>query len=137
MPLFGPLLVPAGQIPLDRGGSFSTVRSLLRGADRAKADGRQMVIFPEGTRVAVGAEVELRPGFALMAARTGLPVIPVATDSGRLWGRRAFRKHPGDVHIMIGEPIPSKVGQAEMLATVQRRWNEAHARLDAVDKSVD
>ena len=137
VPLFGPLLVPAGQIPIDRGGSFSAVRSLLRGADRAKADGRQIVIFPEGTRVAVGSQVELRPGFALMAARTKMPVIPVATDSGRLWGRRAFRKLPGDVHIMIGEPIPPDITQAEMLATVQRRWNDAHERLQAVDKSVN
>ena len=55
--------------------------------------------------MAVGQDVELRGGFAMIAARTGLPIIPVATDSGRVWGRRAFRKRPGCVHIHIGEAI--------------------------------
>ena len=136
VPLFGPLLVPAGQIPVDRGASFSAVRSLLRGADRAKADGRQIVIFPEGTRVAPGIEAELRPGIAALAARTGLPVIPVATDSGLLWGRRAFRKRPGVIHVVIGPPIPAGLSQAVLLATLRERWREAQAPVKLVDKSV-
>jgi len=136
IPLFGSLLVPAGQIPVDRGASFSAVRSLLRGADRAKADGRQIVIFPEGTRVAPGVEAELRPGIAALAARTGLPVIPVATDSGLLWGRRAFRKRPGVIHIVVGPPIPAGLPQAKLIATLRERWREAEAVAGLVDKSV-
>jgi len=136
IPLFGSLLVPAGQIPVDRGASFSAVRSLLRGADRAKADGRQIVIFPEGTRVAPGVEAELRPGIAALAARTGLPVIPVATDSGLLWGRRAFRKRPGVIHIVVGPPIPAGLPQAALIATLRERWREAEATAGLVDKSV-
>lgn len=130
VPLFGPMLVPAGQIAVDRGASFSAIRSLLRGADRAAAAGRQIVIFPEGTRVAHGARTELRPGIAALAARTGLPVIPVATDSGLLWGRRAFRKHPGTVHIVVGVPIPPGLPQAALLATLQERWEAAQAHMD-------
>ena len=61
VPLFGPLLVPAGQIPVERGG-INAVRTLLRGGDRAKADRRQIVVFPEGTRVRPGEDVPLRPG---------------------------------------------------------------------------
>ncbi len=137
IPLFGPLLVPAGQIALDRGGSFAAVRSLLRGADRAVAARRQIVIFPEGTRVSPGAETELRPGFTAIAARTGLPIIPVATDSGRLWGRRAFLKRPGDVHIVIGRPIPGDLKSAALLEILTQRWREAHAGLQPVDKVVD
>lgn len=137
IPLFGPLLVPAGQIPIDRGASFAAVRSLLRGVDKAKADGRQIVIFPEGTRVEPGSVTELRPGLAVMAARTRLPVIPVATDSGRLWGRRAFRKHSGIVHIVIGPAIPPDLPQAALLAAVRERWDAAHAGLDSVDNLVD
>jgi 1-acyl-sn-glycerol-3-phosphate acyltransferase len=136
IPLFGSLLVPAGQIPVDRGASFSAVRSLLRGADRAKADSRQIVIFPEGTRVAPGVEAELRPGIAALAARTGLPVIPVATDSGLLWGRRAFRKTPGLIHIMVGPPIPAGLPQAALIATLRERWREAETAIGLVDKSV-
>ncbi len=136
VPLFGSLLVPAGQIPVDRGASFSAVRSLLRGADRARADGRQIVIFPEGTRIAPGVEAELRPGIAALAARTGLPVIPVATDSGLLWGRRAFRKQPGVIHIVVGPPIPAGLSHALLIATLRERWREAAARVSPVDNSV-
>jgi 1-acyl-sn-glycerol-3-phosphate acyltransferase len=135
-PLFGSLLVPAGQIPVDRGASFSAVRSLLRGADRAKADNRQIVIFPEGTRVAPGTEAELRPGIAALAARTGLPVIPVATDSGLYWGRRAFRKTPGVIRIVVGPPIPPGLSQTALIVAIQERWREAGIAGGAVDKSV-
>ncbi len=136
IPLFGSLLVPAGQIPVDRGASFSAVRSLLRGADAAKADGRQIVIFPEGTRIAPGLEAELRPGIAALASRTGLAVIPVATDSGVLWGRRAFRKKPGVIHIRVGRPIAAGLPQAVLLATLRERWREAESLGNPVDGSV-
>jgi 1-acyl-sn-glycerol-3-phosphate acyltransferase len=134
VPLFGPLLIPAGQIPVARGG-INAVRTLLRGGDRAKADNRQIVVFPEGTRVRPGEDVPLRPGIALLANRTGLPVIPVATDSGLLWGRRAFNKRPGIIHIVIGPPIPPDLPQAEMVAALRARWQEAERSM-AVDNSV-
>lgn len=131
IPLFGPLLKPAGQIELDRGASFAAIRSLLRGADAAVADRRQIVIFPEGTRVVAGEAASIKPGIAALATRTGLPVIPVATDSGRLWGRRAFRKRPGVVHIVIGAPIPSGTdrGQAALLAALRQSWDTAQQGL--------
>jgi len=140
VPLFGPLLVPAGQIPVDRGG-VNSIRTLLRGADAAKADSRQIVMFPEGTRVPHGQEVELKPGIALVAKRTGLPVIPVATDSGLRWSRRAFRKRPGPVHIAFAPPIPPGLSQAELIAALRAGWRLAEAALAAeaatpVDKSV-
>lgn len=136
IPLFGSLLVPAGQIPVDRGASFSAVRSLLRGADRAKADNRQIVIFPEGTRVAPGVEAALRPGIAALAARTGLPVIPVATDFGLYWGRRAFRKTPGVIRIIVGPPIPPGLSQSALIEALRQRWRDAEAQGRDVDKSV-
>ena len=134
IPLFGPLLVPAGQIPVERGG-INAVRTLLRGGDRAKADDRQIVVFPEGTRVTAGQHAKLHAGIALLAARTGLPVIPVATDSGLRWGRRAFRKTSGPVHIAIGPPIPPGLPQDQFLAELQARWAAAASSMP-VDKSV-
>ena len=68
-------------------------------------EARQIVIFPEGTRGAPDQPLTLQPGIAALAARTGLPVIPVITDSGLCWGRRAFHKHPGVIHIRIRPPI--------------------------------
>ena len=137
VPLFGPMLVAAGQIPLDRGASLPAVRKLLREAQRAKAEGRQMVIFPEGTRVETGEEADIRPGFSLIASQTGLPVIPVATDSGLFWGRRAFRKRPGRVHIHIGQPIAPTLPQAILVDTLKQRWREAGLARPPVGKSVD
>ncbi len=135
-PLFGPLLVPAGQIPVERRGGASAMTAFLDAGQKAATEGRQIVIFPEGTRVDRGAVVRLRPGIALLAARTGLPVFPVATDSGRLWGRQAFRKRAGVVHVMVGPPILSGPAPDVMLAEIESRWAMLHGNQGAVDNSV-
>lgn len=137
IPLFGPMLPAAGQIPLDRAASITTVRRLLQGTQRAKLEGRQIVIFPEGTRVAVGQDAAIRGGFTLIASRTGLPIYPVATDSGRFWGRRAFTKHPGCIRIHVCEPIPPELPGPQLVAALKQRWRQANLLDEAVDKSVD
>jgi 1-acyl-sn-glycerol-3-phosphate acyltransferase len=109
------MLRPAGQIPVDRAGGAAAIRGLLADADRAIAAGSQIIIFPEGTRVRPGAVGRLQPGVAALAAHTGLPVIPVATDSGRSWGRRGFRKRPGTIHIAIHPPLPPRLPRQELL----------------------
>lgn len=125
IPLFGPMLLAAGQIPLDRDASLTNVRALLKAAKVARAEGRQIVIFPEGTRVAVGSDAPIRGGFSLIASRTGLPVYPVATDSGLYWGRRAFLKRPGRIRIAIGEPIRPDLPQPLLVSTLKDRWRQA------------
>jgi 1-acyl-sn-glycerol-3-phosphate acyltransferase len=116
IPLFGGLLRPAGMIPVDRALGPATIRILLREAERAARQARQIVIFPQGTRVPPDRTVPLLPGIVALARRTSLPVIPVATDSGRYWGRRAFRKLPGTIHIVIRPPIASDLPRDELLA---------------------
>ena len=64
-----------------------------------------------------------------LAARTGLPVIPVATDSGVRWGRRAFRKTPGPIHIVIGPPLAGVQGQAAVLAALRQAWATGQAQI--------
>ncbi len=71
---------------------------------------------------------ELQPGVATLAARTKLPIIPVETDSGQRWGRRAFRKRPGVIRIMIGEPIPPTLGRHELMLSLR-------ATLGALDEA--
>jgi 1-acyl-sn-glycerol-3-phosphate acyltransferase len=119
IPLFGPLVDAAGMIGVDRGAGGAAVRALLREADRAMREERQIVIFPEGTRREPGSPVILQSGIVAMAARTGLPVIPVATDSGRCWGRRAFRKRPGTIRIVIGRPIPAQTERKALLQALE------------------
>ncbi len=80
---------------------------------------RQIVIFPEGTRGEPGAPVVLQAGIAAMASRIRLPVIPVSTDSGLYWGRKAFRKRPGTVRIVVGEPIPSQTERKALMRALE------------------
>lgn len=134
LPLFGPMVRPAGQIPIDRAGGAAAIRVLLAEADRAIAEGRQIIIFPEGTRVPPGQVGRLHPGVAALARHTGLSVIPVLTDSGRLWGRRGFRKRPGTIRIAIQPPCPAGTDRRALLACLNRLY-AASAQL--VDNSVE
>lgn len=137
IPLFGPMLEASGQIPIDRGASIAAVRSLIRGTQAAKAADRQIVIFPEGTRVAHGIDAEIRGGFSLIASRSGLPIYPVSTDSGRYWSRRSFVKRPGRIRIHIGDPIAPTLRGPELVATLKRRWDDAGLTWAPVDNAVD
>ncbi len=123
VPLFGTMLRICGMIAVDRLAGLSAMRGLLRDGSRAAAEGRQIVIFPEGTRVAPGVRAPLHAGVAALAARTGLPVIPVATDSGLFWGRRAFRKRPGTIRVRILPALPPGLPREELL----RRLDAAFA----------
>ena len=116
IPFYGTLCHKMGMIRVDREGGANAIRALLRAADDAVAHGRQIVIFPEGSRAPPGAPLPVQPGIAALAARTGLPVIPVVTDSGLCWGRRTFRKNPGVIHIAIQPPLPAKLPRAELIA---------------------
>jgi 1-acyl-sn-glycerol-3-phosphate acyltransferase len=127
IPLFGKLIDHARMIAVDRGAGSAALRSLMRGGERAVAEQRQIVIFPEGTRGPPGAMLPLQPGVAALAARLGLPVIPVATDSGLCWGRRAFWKRPGVIRIAVGPPIPPGTPRAELM----RALDDWMGRLDA------
>jgi len=138
IPLFGPMLHATGMIAVDRTGGAAAMRDLLRGGDRARAQGRQIVIFPEGTRVAPGEKLVLHPGVAALAARTRLPVIPVATDSGLRWGRRAFRKRPGVIHVAILPPIEAGLPRDVLMARLAEALaNGAAALAGGVDNSVN
>jgi 1-acyl-sn-glycerol-3-phosphate acyltransferase len=129
IPLFGPLTVRAGMIPVNREGGAATLRGLMRAAQRAAANGQQIVIFPEGTRTVPGVFVELHDGIAAVAASTRLPVCPALTDSGRVWGRRSFRKYPGVIHLDILPPLPAGLKRAELM-------DRLRALLQPVENSV-
>jgi 1-acyl-sn-glycerol-3-phosphate acyltransferase len=131
IPLFGPLIGAAGMIEVDRDGGAAAVRALLRETERAVREQRQIVIFPEGTRREPGSRVVLQSGIAAMALRTGLPVIPVSTDSGQYWGRKAFYKRPGTVRILVGPPIPAHTERKALM----RALEDGLAAIDRADQS--
>jgi 1-acyl-sn-glycerol-3-phosphate acyltransferase len=128
IPLFGPLLSAAGMIAIDRTAGAAAIRSLLRAGSEAAALGRQIVIFPEGTRSQHGQPGPLQPGVAALAAKAGLLTLPVSTDSGLCWGRRAFRKRPGTIHIVIGAPLSPDMARPQLLAAIKAGMTVLDAR---------
>ena len=129
IPLFGPLVPITGMIAVDRGGGATALRGLMREGTRAAREGRHIIIFPEGTRAPPGATLPLQPGVAALATSTGLPVIPVITDSGRYWGRRAFRKRSGTIHIKLLPPLPAGLKREVLM---QRLTNALRTEIQAV-----
>lgn len=137
IPIYGRLAARAGMIAVDRGAGASAMRHLLRSGRAAVEAGRQIVIFPEGTRVAPGDRVPYQPGIAALAAATGLPVIPVATDSGLRWGRRAFRKRPGVITVAILPPIPAGLKREALLQRLEATIEAGTDRLACASGAVD
>jgi 1-acyl-sn-glycerol-3-phosphate acyltransferase len=125
IPIYGWYARRGGMIAVDRSAGASAMRGLLRDGQAALEARRQVVIFPEGTRVAPGVEAPYQPGIAALYARAKLPVVPAATNSGRFWGRRAFTKHKGTITIALGPPIPPGATREVFLATLRARIDAA------------
>jgi len=123
LPLWGWLARRYGVIPVDRAGGGAALRRMMRAAEAAIAEGRPIVIFPEGTRVGSGERPPLQPGFAGLYRALKLPVVPVAVDSGRLWPRHRFIKRPGFVTFRFGEPIPPGLPRKQIEAQVHSAIN--------------
>jgi 1-acyl-sn-glycerol-3-phosphate acyltransferase len=126
IPIWGWLATRYGMIAVDRSGGAPALRRMMKEGEAARAAGRPVVIFPEGTRVPLGETPPLQPGFAGLYRALGLPVVPVALDSGRLWPRHRFIKRPGTVTIRFGDPIPPGLPRRE----VERR---VHAAINALE----
>jgi 1-acyl-sn-glycerol-3-phosphate acyltransferase len=124
IPLFGWLTRRYGVIPVERTAGAKALRAMVAQGEEAIAAGRPVIIYPEGTRVPVGAAPPLKSGFAALYRALGLPVVPVAVDSGRLW--RGFVKHSGTVTFRVGETIEPGLKRDE----VERR---VHAGINALE----
>ena len=131
LPLFGWLATKARMIPIDRGSHTKALASMTAAARREAARGRQIVIFPEGTRRPPGAKPRYLPGVAFLYAELGLPCIPIALNSGLFWPRRSLRRHPGTVLAEVLDPIPPGLEKREFLKRLQNATEEATARLVA------
>lgn len=124
IPVLGPMLEPAGMIPIDRAGGAGALRKLIADCNVALADNRQIVIFPEGTRNAPGTRGTLQPGIVALAKATAAAIIPAATDSGRRWASGAFRKTPGPVAIIIKPALIQKLNRQEITTALSKVFYE-------------
>ena len=111
-----------GVIVVDREASGAGLRRMMREAQAALAQGRSIVIFPEGTRVKPGEQPPLRAGFAGLYRALGVQVVPVALDSGRVWPKKG-PKRAGVVTFRFGEPVPPGLPRAEAEARVHAEMN--------------
>lgn len=108
------------QIAVDRGGYAKAIKSIVRGARAAVAKGRQVLIFPEGTRQDVDAPPDYKPGIAAMYKDLNLPVTPIALNTGLIWKPKGIIRRPGTVTFKILPPIPAGLSREEFMRELER-----------------
>jgi 1-acyl-sn-glycerol-3-phosphate acyltransferase len=129
IPLFGWCAWRGEMIPVDRKAGSQAIAIMTEGAKKAIAQERQIIIFPEGTRRAAGAEPRYKIGVAHLYAGTGASCLPVALNSGLFWPRRSFRRFPGTIVVEILDPIPPGLDSETFRARLQEDIESATARL--------
>ncbi|AOF99579.1 MULTISPECIES: lysophospholipid acyltransferase family protein [Blastomonas] len=123
IPLWSQIARTYGMIFIDRAGGAVALRAMMTEVRRFVAEGRSIVIYPEGTSIPPGEQPPLQAGFAGLYKLAKLPVVPIALDSGHLYPRRGFIKHPGVVTYKFGEIIPAGLPREEIEARVHAAIN--------------
>jgi 1-acyl-sn-glycerol-3-phosphate acyltransferase len=116
-------------IPVDRDKGPSALRRMLREAKKRIDDGREIIIFPEGTRRPPGAPPDYKTGIVLLYDALGVPCLPVALNSGVFWPRRSVIRRPGTIVVEILPPIPPGLPRQEFLRRLQAAIEGASSRL--------
>lgn len=129
VPFFGWGLALLRMIPIDRGRGRDAFEQVVKVGRARLNEGRWPVLFPEGTRIAPGQTGRYKGGGALLATRTGAPVIPIALNAGECWPKNAFIKKPGLITVSVGPAIDSTGLDAETLNTRVQAWIEAEMRV--------
>jgi len=125
LPFFGWGLAMTSPIAIKRSEGREAMKQLLKqGKDRLET-GFCVVIFPEGTRIPFGQRGKYKIGGSLLGAHCGAPVVPVAHNAGKLWGRNSFFKHPGVITMSIGVPIDPAGLKADVINQQVEEWIEA------------
>jgi 1-acyl-sn-glycerol-3-phosphate acyltransferase len=129
IPLWGLYLGGMGQISIDRGAGLEAMRAMTEGCRRALAEGRPILIFPQGTRIPPGARVPYKAGIAKLYKDLSVPVVPLALNTGVFWGRNAFFKKPGTITYRILPPIPAGLPPLKAMEQIEAAIEEESDRL--------
>ncbi|WP_421790493.1 lysophospholipid acyltransferase family protein [Hyphobacterium sp.] len=121
LPFFGWFAVKLENIVVDRGAAAKALRKMLRDARDRAEEGRQILIFPEGTRMKPGEFTELKPGVAGLYAAMKVPCVPVALNSGSYWAGRGIIRKPGTAVIEFLEPIAPGMSRDDFMTALQSR----------------
>ncbi|MCF6218209.1 MAG: 1-acyl-sn-glycerol-3-phosphate acyltransferase [Gammaproteobacteria bacterium] len=127
VPIFGWGLALCRPIAIDRGAGRKAVKQIIEQGTERLQQGQWVLIFPEGTRVAPGEKKKYGMGGAILANKSGYPVLPVAHNAGEFWRKKQFVKTPGTVRLVFGPLIDSKGKEAQEINEEAKAWMEAKA----------
>jgi len=131
IPIFGWFTIKGRMVPVQRGAGSQTLTNMIERARIELSRDRQLVIFPEGTRRAPGAEPRYKYGVAQLYAAEGVPCIPIALNSGLFWPRRSLRRNPGTILVEVLDPILPGLDKDVFLERLKNEIETATARLIA------
>jgi 1-acyl-sn-glycerol-3-phosphate acyltransferase len=131
LPLFGAYLRGCGQISIDRSKRAGVLSQIVTAAKEKFAENRRLIIFPEGTRLPVGAPPLYKAGVARIVEATGAPCVPVALNSGLFWPRHRFIRRPGKMVVEFLPPIPPGLDKDNLMRVLQKQIETATDRLVA------
>jgi 1-acyl-sn-glycerol-3-phosphate acyltransferase len=129
IPLFGWYLIKSDMIGIDRAAGGRSLLQMARHAGEAVRRGRQLIIFPEGTRTAVDSPPQYKTGVAQIYVDCGVTCLPVALNSGLFWPRRTFMRYPGTLVVEFLDPLPPGLSRREFIGRVSTAIEEASGRL--------
>ena len=128
VPFFGWSMACMDMIHIDRGHPTRAFVRVIKQGKRLLSEGIWVVMFPEGTRTPRGQAGKYMVSGARLAIAAGVPVVPVAVTSGRVWPKSGFIKRPGVVEVSIGQPMESTGRKADELMHEVQAWIEAEMR---------
>jgi 1-acyl-sn-glycerol-3-phosphate acyltransferase len=131
IPLWGWYVWRMGMIGIDRAAGVRSIKKMIVRAHGVLAAGRPIVVFPQGTRVAPGAQSPYLSGIAAIYRELNVSVVPVALNSGLFWPRRRFVKFPGTITVEFLKPIPPGLKRTEFMEQLELQIEEASSRLEA------
>jgi 1-acyl-sn-glycerol-3-phosphate acyltransferase len=134
IPFFGWYIIKADMIGVVRGAGGRSLTEMTRRAGEAVRRGRQLIIFPEGTRTAVDAPPRYKAGVAQVYVDCGVRCLPVALNSGLFWPRRTFMRYPGTLVVEFLDPLPPGLSRSEFTARVSSSIESATRRLVAAGR---
>jgi 1-acyl-sn-glycerol-3-phosphate acyltransferase len=130
IPIFGWFAAKVEMIVIDRSSGAKAVRRLTAATVQALADGRQVFIFPEGTRRAPGAPPAYKPGIAALYREMNLPCTPIATNAGHVWPASGLAKYPGVAVYELLPPIPAGLKRGAFMTALEAAIESAGDRLE-------
>lgn len=131
IPLFGWFCLKFKMIAVDRSAGSAALKKMIADAKAAVGLQRQVLIFPEGTRMSPGAEPDYKPGAAALYMQLDVPCTPFALNSGLFWPRRQFVRKPGTIIVEFLPPIPTGLPRREFSSRLEQAIETATARLVA------